>query len=183
VPIPSREEQPPTRVFVAYPWKVHEDRDAYKDTFTAIAPYLNASFVFAEDEITPGHILGKITRMIEETAFGIYDLTGWNANVTLEYGIALGLKVDAFIIYNPAKEPDVPTDVRGYERSDYTTLAELSDKIINIVAPRTGASPPRVRAERDTGIGGSRVRQWAKGQAAANTEVRLPRPSWLADQS
>jgi hypothetical protein len=33
-------------------------------------------------------LLAKIYSMILESAFGIYDVSGWNANVTLELGIA-----------------------------------------------------------------------------------------------
>jgi hypothetical protein len=139
----------PVRVFVAYPWSVYADRTGYKRTFTSLSTLLRATFVFAEDEISPGHILDKIERMIKEADFGIYDLTKWNANVTLEYGIARGLKADAYILFNPKEQPDVPSDVRGYDRSDYTTFAELSDKIIEIVSPKTGVSAVAVKRERD----------------------------------
>ena len=47
--------------------------------------------------------------------------------MTLEYGIARGVGAKAFIAFNPDKTElhDVPTDVRGYDRLQYTDFNEL----------------------------------------------------------
>jgi hypothetical protein len=39
-------------------------------------------FLFAEEQISSRHVLDKIEDMIQETAFGRYDVTSSNANVT-----------------------------------------------------------------------------------------------------
>src|SRR5207302_1989989 len=74
-------------IFVAYPWSAYENRSGYKTSFTTLERELDVQFVFAESHLSQQHVLDKIQEMIKTTAFGIYDLTQWNPNVTLEYGI------------------------------------------------------------------------------------------------
>jgi hypothetical protein len=85
-------------------------------------------------------VLEKITSMIEATAFGIYDVSSWNANVTLEYGIARGIGALSYIAFNPEKTSlsDVPSDIRGYDRLQYTDLEELSDSVATVVRQELG---------------------------------------------
>jgi hypothetical protein len=123
---------PPDRhIFVAYPWDLYPDRTAYKRAYTTSERALNVKFDFAEQRVSTGTALEKIVEMIESAALGIYDVSGWNANVTLEYGVAIGLGSKRFIAFNPARTDadDVPTDVRGYDRLQYSDLEELSTEV------------------------------------------------------
>jgi hypothetical protein len=128
------------QVFVAYPWGLYDDRDFYKKAYTDLQKALNVKFVFAEERVSSGHVLDKIIDMINGADFGIYDVSGWNANVTLEYGVARGLSAKAYIAFNPEKTDleDVPSDVKGYDRLQYTSLTELSEKVANVVAQELG---------------------------------------------
>jgi hypothetical protein len=121
------ERSTPRTIFVAYPWSV-QDRDAYKAAYLRLEGPLSARFVFAESEIGDRHVLDKIEQMIRETAFGFYDITGWNANVALEYGIARGVGRTKIIVNNPTMSDlrEVPADIRGIDRINYTSLEELS---------------------------------------------------------
>jgi hypothetical protein len=135
---------PPARtIFVAYPWDLYSSRAAYKKAFTKLESPLLIKFLFAEERITSGHVLEKILEMIEETAFGIYDVSSWNPNVTLEYGLARGAGAVAYIAFNPDKTKlsDVPADVRGYDRLQYTDLEELSDVVATLVTQQLGKAP------------------------------------------
>ncbi len=127
-------------IFVAYPWDLYDDRVAYKRAFTTTERALNVKFVFAEQRVSTGTVLEKIVEMIEAAALGIYDVTSWNANVTLEYGVAIGLGAKAFIAFNPDRTDvdDVPSDVRGYDRLQYTDLEELSSKVEDLVVQDRG---------------------------------------------
>ena len=80
--------------------------------------------------------------MIQDASFGIYDVSTWNANVTFEYGIAAGLGAKSFIAFNPDKTAlrDVPTDIRGYDRLQYSDLDDLSDKVTRLVRDELGVS-------------------------------------------
>lgn len=130
------------RVFVAYPWNLYEERDTYKSAFTQLEKALDVKFVFAEERVSTGHVLEKIIDMINDAAFGIYDVSSWNANVTLEYGVARGLNAKAYIAFNPTKTDvgDVPSDVAGYDRLQYSSLAELSTQVSDLVAQVLGTS-------------------------------------------
>lgn len=126
-------------IFVAYPWALY-DRVRYKRAFTTVQKALNVQFIFAEERVSTGHVLDKISGMIESCAFGIYDVSGWNANVTLEYGIARGLNADAYIAFNPSKTDlsDVPSDVRGYDRLQYDDLDDLKSAVEGLVVQVLG---------------------------------------------
>ncbi len=52
----------------------------------------------------------------------------------------------AFIAFNPEKTQriDVPTDVRGYDRLQYTDFDELSDKVATLVTQELGRGPAPV---------------------------------------
>lgn len=128
------------QVFVAYPWGLYDDRESYKKAYTDLQKALNVKFVFAEERVSSGHVLDKIIDMINGADFGVYDVSGWNANVTLEYGVARGLNAKAYIAFNPNKTDlgDVPSDVKGYDRLQYTSLHELSDRVSTVVAQELG---------------------------------------------
>lgn len=130
------------QIFVAYPWTLYSNRANYKKAYTSLEKALSVRFVFAEERIADGHVLEKIATMIRDTAFGIYDVSGWNPNVTLEYGMARGMDASAFIAFNPEKTDvgDVPTDVRGYDRLQYTDFEELSDVVATLVTQQLGKS-------------------------------------------
>jgi len=127
-------------IFVAYPWSLYQDRVRYRRAYTSMQTALNVKFNFAEQRVTTGTVLEKIVGMIESAAFGIYDVSQWNANVTLEYGVARGLGSKAFIAFNPELTDlgDVPTDVKGYDRLQYRDLDELSAAVEDLVVQELG---------------------------------------------
>lgn len=137
----------PREVFVAYPWSAYPDRSAYKAAYTAIEDELMVKFVFAESRLSERHVLEKIEAMIKGTALGIYDLTKWNPNVSLEYGYARGLGKDAFIAFNPSigESTDVPADIRGYDRIQYENLTDLTREVRRLVIQQIG--PPASRGD------------------------------------
>ena len=83
--------------------------DSKRDTqhpFTAVGKAFNVKFVFADERIQNVHMLEKIRGYIVDSVFGIYDISGWNPNVALELGLALGLASPACIAFRP--EEDCP---------------------------------------------------------------------------
>jgi hypothetical protein len=132
------------QVFVAYPWGAYTNRETYKRAYTNLEKALAVKFMFAEQRLSDGTIFDKVMKMITECAFGIYDVTAWNPNVTLEYGMARGLRTSAYIAFNPEKtnRADVPTDVQGYDRLQYSDFEELSEKIATLVGQVLGTSQP-----------------------------------------
>lgn len=132
-------------IFVAYPWSAYEDRAGYKAAFTSLESDLGVQFVFAESQLSERHVLDKIEEMIKGTSFGIYDLTRWNPNVSLEYGYARGIGQQAFIAFNPTvgESTDVPADIRGYDRVQYENFADLSSEVRRLVLQQFGPKQSR----------------------------------------
>jgi len=132
LPSPSKEAR---QVFVAYSYRLYPRAD-YRKVFNELAEAFKIDFVFADEKITNLHILQKIANYIRSSRFGIYDISGWNANVTLELGLAFGLNERAYIAIDPAKTDvnEVPSDLRGIDRIQYSSYSELQEGLAKLLA-------------------------------------------------
>ena len=135
------------KVFVAYPYRLYP-RNEYRALFQQLGKLFDTFFVFADETITSLHILKKITDLIHSSAFGIYDITGWNANVTLELGLALGLGTKVYIAINPtmALIPDTPSDLRGIDRIQYTSLGDFRHQLHAVLRAQIGTRGTIIQA-------------------------------------
>jgi hypothetical protein len=125
------------KIFVAYPFRF--PKDDYRRPFKELAKAFNVKFEFADDEITNRQILDKITRMILSSRFTLFDITTWNPNVSLELGIAIGQRRDYYLLFNPDIEgPDVPADLGGIDRLQYTTYTELETALSELLIQEFG---------------------------------------------
>jgi hypothetical protein len=140
----SRRKPPtrrPRRVFVAYPYSFPEDD--YRRPFTDLAEAFDVKFQFADERITSQHILEKITKMIADARFSLFDVTSWNPNVALELGIAMGRpKADYYLLFNP-DHPDnpkdgVPSDLGGFDRIEYRSFAQLGEGVSKLLVQEFG---------------------------------------------
>lgn len=143
------------QVFVAYPYSI--PKADYRKPFEAVGKAFNVKFVFADEKISNLHILDKIKGYIVDSAFGIYDITAWNPNVALELGLALGLNRTAYIAFDPSKTnaDDVPSDLRGMDRLQYSSFSDLEARIEWLIAqelplPRTHDAENQLEGLRET---------------------------------
>ena len=113
-----------------------------KERIDDLRPHINAAvrkvdegFIpyYADDELKP-NLFCKICRKIQETYFGIYDITvecgncrSANPNVMLELGMSLVLGKKTFIIMKRGSEP--PLDLRWAEVVFYDSYKELEDSL------------------------------------------------------
>ncbi len=93
------------------------------------------------------HIMQKIISYIKGSEFSIFDISGWNPNVTLELGFAMAVNDNWYISYNPNHTPtnEVPSDIRGIDRIQYQSLTEYGEKLTALVAqrfPRSSRASP-----------------------------------------
>lgn len=139
LPNPARNAR---QVFVAYPYTLYATAD-YRRPFKELAKAFDVTFVFADEKITTLHILQKIADYIRSSRCGIYDISGWNANVTLELGLAYGLNEKAYIIANPTQHSvgEVPADLRGLDRLQYTSFTELQTSVEKILSQEFPIQP------------------------------------------
>lgn len=109
----SESTQDQRSIFVAYAYNLYDRRD-YRKVFTSLEQAFGVKFIFADEKITNMHIMQKIISYIQASDFSIYDISGWNPNVTLELGIGMMSKKDWYILLNPDKTPnqEVPTSPR-----------------------------------------------------------------------
>jgi hypothetical protein len=70
------------QIFVAYAYSLYDRRD-YRRVFTGLEKTYGVKFIFADEKITNMHILQKIISYIKTSDFSLFDISGWNPNVTL----------------------------------------------------------------------------------------------------
>lgn len=139
LPNPARNSR---QIFVAYPYTLYDTND-YRKPYKELSKAFGVQFVFADEKITTLHILQKIADYIRSSRCGIYDISGWNANVTLELGLAYGMNEKAYVISNPKQHPagEVPSDLRGLDRMQYTSFSELQTALEKILAQEFPIQP------------------------------------------
>ncbi len=132
--LPGYRRKDNRQVFVAYPYKLYPPDD-YRKIFVDLEAAFKVKFVFADAKVTDLHILQKIADFILESRFGVYDISGWNPNVTLELGLAYGLRERAYIAIDPAKTPmeEVPADLRGIDRIQYSSYSQLQQGLTRLL--------------------------------------------------
>ena len=125
------------KIFVAYPYGFPEED--YRRPFADLEESFDVKFVFADAEITSKHILDKITGMIRDSRFCLFDITTWNPNVTLELGIAIGHRQDYYLLFNPeVREEHPPSDLGGHDRIQYTSYGTLADGLTKLFLQEFG---------------------------------------------
>jgi RNA polymerase sigma factor (sigma-70 family) len=122
-----RRQLRPKNVFVAHPFfggdaqKLADYRYYLRDGLDTIG----YTPLFARDD--PGYLLETICRDIIDTEAGIYDVTGYNANVLIELGMSIGLNQPTVVIAEDDNAPLIPplqqlNPIRYESRIDLTEL-------------------------------------------------------------
>jgi len=84
---------------------------------------------YADETLSSGHILRKVCRQIQESLFGIYDVSLWKPNVTLELGLAYGMERPTLLLLNVNHSKGVPSDIQGFDRIEYGSYTELEAEL------------------------------------------------------
>ncbi len=124
------------QIFVAYPYNLFDGRD-YRRVFTNLEEPYKVKFIFADEKILSMHILQKIRLYIEVSDFSLFDISGWNANVALELGVAYALdRRNWYILFNPKKNAakEVPSNIRGLDRIQYDSFTQLGERLTLLLA-------------------------------------------------
>jgi hypothetical protein len=128
-------------VFIACPYSIFP-LDDYKAIFNRVARAYSVSFSFADAQITNQHILDKVTQLIRNSDLSLFDITGWNPNVALELGLAVGMAKKYYILFNTEYEAkDAPTDLRGLDRIQYASNTELEARLNFLMKQEIPADP------------------------------------------
>jgi predicted nucleotide-binding protein len=121
------------QVFIAYSYKLYPKED-YRRIYRELEADYDVTFIFADEKITNMHIMKKIETFIRGSDFSIFDISGWNPNVTLELGFAMPINDQWYIAIDPSKTEvnEVPSDLRGLDRIQYGSYSELQTKLTTI---------------------------------------------------
>lgn len=125
-------------VFVGHPFAgrfpVTRFRGIFKD--------LPFKVIYGNTDLQTKHLLNIMKNNIGKSDFSIFDLSDWNPNVALELGLAEGLKrapqKNYYIVLNTRHSRDVPSDIRGIQRVEYTSYdikpaAGLGDSLVQFI--------------------------------------------------
>lgn len=110
--------------FVGCPYSPKATYEALKKALQRVP----IEFLYADNSIKTKHVLDRIRAGIVRADFCLFDITDWNANVTLELGLAEGLNRDYYVAFKPGrgakKEP--PSDLKGLQRFQYSGMYGFS---------------------------------------------------------
>lgn len=123
------------QVFVAYSYGLYPGPE-FRQVFDRVGMKTGTAFIFADTRLTNEHILDKITRMIHEADYSVFDISDWNPNVTLELGIARESGRPWYITIDPSRSTggirEAPADLRGFDRIQYSSFDELERGLIRL---------------------------------------------------
>ncbi len=109
------------RIFVGHPFGGRFPVGRFRKIFKEL-PF---SVIYGNTDLQTKHLLSIMKSNISKSDFSIFDLSDWNSNVALELGLAEGLKrgagKDYYILLNSRRSSEVPSDIRGLQRLEYTS--------------------------------------------------------------
>jgi len=129
------------KVFIGHPFG---NRFPVKK-FRSIFQKLPFTVLYGDTHLLTKLLLEIMKSNIAKSDFSIFDLSGWNPNVALELGLAEGINRRPakryFILLNTRRSSEVPADIRGIQRLEYTsydfkTDTGLGDQLIQLVLSR-----------------------------------------------
>jgi len=110
------------------------NRDDLRGALAAALTEFDVQPVCADDSLGAGHILCKISALIQSTPFGVYQLTAsQNRNVYLELGIAMGLGRPFVLVKD--KDAQVASLAQGLEYYSIDSYLELRYELGHKVRP------------------------------------------------
>ncbi len=110
--------------------------------FRRIFQQLPFQVVYGNTNLQTRHLLTIMKSNVGKADFSIFDLSGWNPNVALELGIAEGVKrtpqKQYHILLNTRRSTEVPADIRGIQRLEYTSYdfkaqSGLGDQLVRYI--------------------------------------------------
>lgn len=112
-------------VFVGCPYTPRSQFKAFRSALRGVP----LEFLYADSSIKSRHVLDRIRAGIERCNYCVFDITGWNANVTLEVGLAEGLNKPYYVLFKPGRgsKSEPPSDLKGIQRFQYNHVDGFDD--------------------------------------------------------
>jgi hypothetical protein len=125
-------------VFVGHPFAGRFPVKKFRRIFREL-PF---NVIYGNTDLQTRHLLQIMKSNIGRADYSIFDLSNWNPNVALELGLAEGLRrrpgKDYYILLNTRRSSEVPSDIRGIQRLEYTSYdfkagAGIGDQLVNFI--------------------------------------------------
>jgi hypothetical protein len=124
---PKQVQLDPQQVFVGMPFRA-EFEDAYEYGIRRPLDELGLKVWRADQEPKNIDLMCKICEGLQSSRYAVLNISGWNANVLFELGLAYGLGRETLIIKDRGSQ--VPTDLKGIEYFEYGHSGELREKLL-----------------------------------------------------
>jgi hypothetical protein len=124
---PKQVQLDPQQVFVGMPFR-DEFKDAYEYGIRRPLEELGFKVWKADEEPKNIDLMCKVCENLQSSRYAVLNISGWNANVLFELGLAYGLGRETLIIKD--RESQVPTDLKGIEFFEYGHSGELHEKLL-----------------------------------------------------
>jgi len=122
------------QIFVSYGRRLHPKAE-FRGVFEELARAFTVEFVFPDDTPLSTGSPQRVAAALRSSRFGIFDVSGWDPNVLLELGLALGLSERTCVVARTASVQDesTPADLRGLGRVQYASYEELQDVLFRLL--------------------------------------------------
>jgi hypothetical protein len=143
---PSRDGRLP--VFVAYPYDFDPE---YREMLRRIEPQARIEFKRIDDDPSSFHLVDKIHRNLMSCSVAIFDLSDWNPNVALEFGMCVAMvgnrRENVWLVLDENRSENVPSDIEGLGQNRYNSLEDLETKLTAHLSKRFPLDPSRPRVQ------------------------------------
>jgi nucleoside 2-deoxyribosyltransferase len=127
-------------VFFAYPFAPPIPQDDYCQVIKDLEKELGIRLWYFLDELTSAELMRKVWRAILRSDIAIVDISRGNPNVAFELGLAVATNKPCFTLLKTGEpNPLGGADLSYSERSEYTSVATLKEKLKTILQSKTSA--------------------------------------------
>jgi hypothetical protein len=125
-------------VFLAYPFIPPLEKVGYNEAVKSIEAKWPIRMWYFSDEVTTDELMRKVWRSILRADLAIFDVTGGNANVALELGLALASEKSCLsILKTGGDNPLGRADLSYAERVEYDSLPLFRENLEEIIIKYT----------------------------------------------
>jgi hypothetical protein len=128
-------------VFFGYPYTPAIAREDYRQVLRDLEEELGIRLWYFLDEITTAELMRKVWRAILRCDLAIFDVSGGNPNVAFELGLAAASNRACMTLLKQGEANPLGTaDLSYAERSEYSSVATLKEKLRTILLAKTSAA-------------------------------------------
>jgi hypothetical protein len=77
---------------------------------------------FLDSKLKTKQLFKLVRESLAQADFSLFDVSTWNANVSMELGLAEGRNSPYYILLNSRQKKGVPADLQGLQRIEYTSF-------------------------------------------------------------